>query len=311
MSFQTYGFLIMGKLASMAMFVKVVECGSFTAAAEVSNVSSTMVAKHIRMIEKRLNARLLHRTTRRQHLTEVGRLYYERCKRALAEVELAEASASELQASPHGIVRLVAPVSFGNQNLVPALVDYLFLHPDVDVELTLDNRVPDLINDGYELGIQIGKIDAPDLVARPLLPYRRILAAAPSYLAKHGQPQHPEQLNSHSCLGLSYWRPHDSWNLIGPNDEKYEITVKGRFSANQGSALRTAALLGAGIALQPEILLADDIAAGRLIHVLPEWSFRPTPMYLIYAQDTRPTAKLRSIIDFLVQRFGVEKAGKV
>lgn len=297
----------MGKLAAMEMFVKVVECGSFTAAAEISNVSSTMVAKHIRMIEKRLNARLLHRTTRRQHLTEVGRLYYERCKCALAEVELAEASASELQASPRGLVRLVAPVSFGNQNLVPALIDYLLRYPDVNVELTLDNRVPDLINEGYELGIQIGKIDATDLVARPLHPYRRILAAAPSYLAMHGKPENPEQLNAHSCLGLSYWRHHDRWHLIGPNDVIYEVAVKGRFSANQGSALRTAALLGAGIVLQPEIVLADDIAAGRLIHVLPEWSFKPTPMYLIYAQDTRPTAKLRSVIDFLVQRFGLEE----
>jgi DNA-binding transcriptional LysR family regulator len=294
----------MNKLAGMEMFVKVVDCGSFTAAAEISNVSSTMVAKHIRIIEKRIGALLLHRTTRRQHLTEVGRLYYERCKRALAEVELAEASASELQSNPRGLVRLIAPVSFGNQNLVPELIHYLSLHPDVTVELTLDNRAPDLINEGYDLGIQIGEIDSTELVARPLCPYRRILAAAPNYLATHGQPEHPEQLNTHHCLGLSYWRHNDRWNLIGPNDVTHEVTVKGRFSANQGSALRTAALLGAGIVLQPEIVLADDIATGRLIHILPEWSFRPTPMYLIYAQDNRPTAKLRSMIDFLMQRFG-------
>lgn len=296
----------MGKLAGMEMFVKVVECGSFTAAAELSNVSSTMVAKHIRIIEARLGARLLHRTTRRQHLTEVGQLYYERCKHALAEVEMAEASASELQASPRGLIRLVAPVSFGNQNLVPVLIDYLLRHPDVNVELTLDNRVPDLINEGYELGIQIGEIDSTELVARPLRPYRRILAAAPNYLTKHGQPEHPEQLNRHSCLGLTYWRHHDRWHLIGPNAAVCDVPVKGRFSANQGSALRTAALLGAGIVLQPEMSLTDDFASGRLIHVLPEWSFRPTPMYLIYAQDTRPTAKLRSVIDFLVQHFGLE-----
>ncbi len=295
----------MNKLAGMAMFVKVVECGSFTKAAEVSDVSSTMVAKHIRIIEKRLGARLLHRTTRRQHLTEVGQLYYERCKHALAEVELAEASASELHASPRGLIRLVAPVSFGNQHLVPALSDYLMQHPNVDVALTLDNRVPNLINDGYELGIQIGEIDATDLVARPLRPYRRILAAAPKYLAQHGHPEHPEQLKAHSCLGLSYWRRHDRWHLIGPNAIACEVPVKGRFSANQGSALRTAALLGAGIVLQPEMSLVDDFASGRLVHVLPEWSFRPTPMYLIYAQDSRPTAKLRSVIEFLVQRFGL------
>ena len=296
----------MSKLAGMEMFVKVVECGNFTAAAAISGVSPTMVAKHVKTIEDRLGARLLHRTTRRQQLTEVGRLYYERCKHALSEVELAEASASELQASPRGLIRLVAPVSFGNQNLVPVLTEYLSRHPEVNVELTLDNRVPDLINEGYELGIQIGEINASELVARPLRPYRRILAAAPSYLAKHGQPEHPEQLNAHSCLGLSYWRHHDRWHLLGPDAELCEVLVKGRFSSNQGSALRIAALHGAGIVLQPEMLLTDDIAAGRLVPVLPAWSFKSTPMYLIYAQDTRPTAKLRSVIDLLIKCFGLE-----
>ncbi|AEK63015.1 LysR family transcriptional regulator [Collimonas fungivorans] len=294
----------MDKLAGMAMFVRVVESGNFTAAASVSGVSSTMVAKHVRTIEQRLGARLLHRTTRRQQLTEVGRLYYERCKKVLSEVELAEASASELQASPRGLVRLVAPVSFGSHSLAPVLADYLARHPEVNVELTLDNRAPDLIKEGYELGIQIGEIEATGLVARPLRPYRRILAAAPSYLARHGQPEHPEQLNAHSCLGLSYWRHHDHWHLLGPDDEFCKVTVKGRFSSNQGSALRNAALHGAGIVLQPEVLLADDIAAGRLVPVLPAWSYRPTPMYLIYRQDSRPTAKLRSVIDLLVKCFG-------
>lgn len=294
----------MDKLAGMAMFVRVVEGGSFTAAATASGFSPTMVAKHIRTIEQRLDARLLHRTTRRQHLTEVGRLYYERCKQALAEVELAEGSAAELRASPRGLVRMVAPVSFGSRSVVPALADYQERYPDVNVELTLDNRRPDLINGGYELGIHIGNIDAVELVARPLRPYRRILAAAPAYLARHGMPEHPDQLPAHSCLGLSYWSRHDRWHLLGPGGEIREVLVKGRFTSNQGDALRIAALHGAGIVLQPEALLADDIAAGRLVQILPDWAYKTTPMYLIYAQDSRPTAKLRSVIDFLLERFG-------
>jgi DNA-binding transcriptional LysR family regulator len=294
------------KLAGMEMFVRVVESGSFVAAAEASHVSATMVAKHIRTIEQRLGARLLHRTTRRQQLSDVGRLYYERCKHVLAEVELAEASASELQASPKGQLRLTAPVSFGSHSLVPALSDYMALYPEVSIELTLDNRRPNLIDKGFELGIHIGELNEPGVVARPLQPYRRVLAAAPSYLARHGQPEQPEQLSSHACLGLSYWRRYDYWRLVGPAGETRNVNIQTRFTANQGNALRMAALSGVGIVLQPEVVLADDLAAGRLIPVLPEWSLLPSPMYLIYPQDLRPTAKLRSVIDFLLTRFGTE-----
>lgn len=293
----------MDKLNAMAMFVRVVDCGSFTAAALASDVSPTMVAKHIRASEARLGARLLHRTTRRQHLTEVGQLFYERCKKVLAEVELAEASASELQETPRGAVRLVAPVTFGSQVLVPALARYLEQHPEVDVELTLDNRAPDFHADNVELGILIGDVKDMGLVARPLRPYRRILAASPKYLATHGTPSHPEELERHSCLGLSYWRRHDRWNLVCENDETCAVMVKGRFSSNQGSALRMAALCGIGIVLQQEDLLSDDIAAGCLERVLADWSYKSTPMHLLYRQDTTPTAKLRSVIDFLMREF--------
>lgn len=298
----------MNKLAGMEMFVRVVECGSFSAAAEASGVSATMVAKHIRAIEQRLGARLLHRTTRRQQLSDVGRLYYERCKHVLAELELADASASELQASPRGRLRLIAPISFGSHSLVPALAEYMDRHPEVDVELTLDNRRPALVDEGFELGVHIGEIDEPGVVARPLQPYRRVLAAAPVYLKRRGQPRHPEQLGAHECLGLSYWRRHDLWRLVGPGGATCNVAVQGRFTANQGNALRIAALSGVGIVLQPEVVLAEDLDAGRLQPVLPGWSLLPSPMYLIYAQDRRPTAKLRTVIDFLLDRFGASSA---
>jgi DNA-binding transcriptional LysR family regulator len=295
----------MNKLAGMEMFVRVVECGSFAAAAEASGVSATMVAKHVAAIEQRLGARLLHRTTRRQQLSDVGRLYYERCKQALAEVALADASASELQAAPRGRLRLVAPVGFGS-HMVPVLAEYMALHPDVSIELTLDNRPPNLADGGFELGILVGESTESGVVARPLRHYRRILAASPAYLARHGHPSHPEELAGHQCLGLSYWRRSDRWRLVGPNGTTCTVTVQGRFTANQGNALRIAALSGIGIALQPEPLLAEDLAAGRLQPVLPGWSLTPSPMYLIYAQDRRPTAKLRSAIDFLLARYGHE-----
>lgn len=285
------------------MFVRVVESGSFTAAAEISQVSATMVAKHIQALEQHLGARLLHRTTRRQQLSEVGRLYFERCKHVLAEIELADASASELQADPRGLLRMVAPVSFGSHSLVPVLAHYMATYPDVRIDLTLDNGMPDLMEDGYELAIHIGEIDGSGLVARPLTPYRRIMAAAPAYLQRHGQPQVPEQLSEHVCLGLSYWRRHDQWRLLGPGGDIRTIAVQGKFTANHGDALRMAALHGVGIVLQPELVLADDLTAGRLQPVLPAWSLAPSPIYLIYAQDRRPSAKLRSMIDFLLHAF--------
>jgi len=294
----------MNKLANMEMFVRVVEAGSFAAAAEICGVSATMVAKHVADIEQRLGARLLHRTTRRQQLSEVGRLYYERCKTALAEVERAEASALELHESPRGKLRLVAPVSFGSYSMVPLLGEYMERHPDVDVDLTLDNRLPNLADGDFELGIYIGEVNEPGIVARPLRPYRRLLAASPAYLERRGQPTHPDQLSEHTCLGLSYWRRYNHWHFVADDGTTCSVDVQGRFTANQGNALRVAARNGMGIVLQPEVVLTDDLASGRLVAVLPGWSLRPSPMYLIYAQDRRPTAKLRSVIDFLLERLG-------
>jgi DNA-binding transcriptional LysR family regulator len=206
-------------------------------------------------------------------------------------------------------LRLVAPVSFGSHSLVPALGEYMARHPDVSVELTLDNRRPNLADDGHELGILIGDVTESGLVARALRPYRRVLAASPGYLALHGNPECPEDLAQHACLGLSYWRRSDHWRLVGPDGTTRGVTVQGRFTASQGNALRIAALSGIGIVLQPEPVLADDLATGRLLPVLPGWSLTPSPMHLIYAQDLRPSAKLRSAIDFLVERFGLDMPG--
>ncbi len=291
------------KLAGMQMFVRVVEAGSFAAAAELAGVTPTMAAKHVREIEARLGAKLLHRTTRRHRLTEIGALYYERCKRTLFEFEQAEASAAELHESPRGRLRIVAPVSFGSERLAPALADYLALHPQVSVDLALDNTPADLLRDDYHLAVHVGELDSADLVAHPLDDYLRLLAAAPSYLERHGAPATPDQLRDHASLGLAYWRRKEFfWTLAGPGEALRHVPVAGRFTANDGRALRAAALSGTGIALLPEILIEQDLAAGRLIRVLPGWHHVRTPMQLVHARDLRPTAMLRSAIDFLVAR---------
>lgn len=293
----------MNLFAEMEMFIRVVDCGSFSAAASISDVSATMVAKRIRNIEQRLGAQLLHRTTRRQQLSEAGQHYYERSKKALREAALAENCVSELQSKPSGLLRITAPVSFGSHSLVPALADYMAANPAVRVDVTLDNAPPTFSKSNYELVIHIGEVDAPGIVVRPLKPYRRKLAAAPLYLKRRGTPKRPEQLADHDCLGLSYWQRRDRWRLVGPRGEICDAPVRGGFTANHGEAVRAAAVQGLGITLQPEAVLANDLATGRLVPVLPAWSLAPSPMYLAYTRDRRPTAKLRSAIDFLLERF--------
>lgn len=295
---------MLDKLAGMETFIRVVECGSFAAAAQACGVSATMVAKQIRGIEDRLGARLLHRTTRRHQLTEVGALYLERCRNALASVALAEASATELQQVPQGQLRVVAPVGFGSHTLAPVLAQWSAAHPEVSVDLTLDDHPEECLADGQELGIVIGQVRDTRLVARALQPYRRILAAAPAYLAWHGVPTHPRDLVQHCCLGISYWPNHDHWHLRGPDNASFAVPPKGRFTANEGSALRHAAVAGAGIVLQPEHSLSDDLALGRLVEVLPGWAFRATPMYLVYTHDPKQTAKLRSAIGWIIDKLG-------
>lgn len=296
----------MDKLASMAMFVRVVEAGSFAAAAGESGVSPTMAGKHVRAIEQRLGARLLHRTTRRQQLTEVGQLYYERCKQVMADIELADASASELQATPRGTLRMTAPLTFGSRQLVPVLTAYLEQHPQVSIELALDNRVFDLVGEGFELALRIGHVVDETLVARPMQPFRMLLAASPDYLARHGVPQRPEDLAWHQCLSLSNWKSRDRWQLQHAVDGVIEVDVRCRFAVDNGEGLRIAALAGAGVILQPELLLGDDLAAGRLVHVLPGWGSTPRQMHLLYPPDRRPTAKLRSVIEHLLAAFPPE-----
>lgn len=293
----------MDRLTSMAIYTRVVEKGSLAAVAEEFGISPTMTGKHLKALEERLGGRLLNRTTRRQSLTELGRDYYERCKQILSEVEAADNIASQLQAVPRGVLRVNAPVSFGNQRLAPALADYLAAYPQVDVDLAVNDRVVDLVDEGFEAAFRIGDLGDSGLVARPLAPYRMFVCANPTYLKNHGIPARPQDLAGHNCLGFAYWAVRDKWRLIGPKGEE-TVSVKGRMQVNNGQALRMAALRGIGIILQPEVLVSEDLAAKRLVRVLPEYEAPPRPMHLVYLPDRRPTPKLRSFIEFAVARFG-------
>lgn len=293
----------MDRLTSMAVFVKVVETGSLTAAARAFGISAAMVGKHVRALEDRLQVGLLNRTTRRQSLTDVGAQFLDRCRAVLAEVAAAENLAAESQAAPRGILRVNAPISFGTSSLAAALPDYLSRFPDVKVELSITDRMVDLVDEGFDAVIRIGELADTSLGARALAPYRLVACAAPAYLAERGVPRHPNDLRAHACLGLAHWMPPNLWAFDGP-EGRVEVEVSGPFVTNMGPALRAAALQGLGVILQPEVLLSDDIAAGRLIALMADHRPPSRPMHILTAPGRRRTQKLTSFVAFVVERFG-------
>ena len=293
----------MDKFASMEVFVAVVEAGSLTAAATRFGISSAMAGKHIRSLETRLATRLLTRTTRRQSLTEIGRQYYEQCRRILAEVKEAESLAEAMASAPRGVLKVTVPLTYGVEVFVPAMTDYLSAWPDVILELDLSNRISDLVDEGFDAAVRIGQLPDSSFVARPLKPYRMRACASPEYLARAGTPRIPADLAHHECLGFLHWGREGLWRLDGDAQGESQLRP-GRFRANNGQALKMAALRGFGLVLQPEALLAKEIASGQLVSVLEDYLPAGIPVHLIYSRDRRAAPKLTTFIDFVIERLG-------
>ncbi|WP_411755446.1 LysR substrate-binding domain-containing protein [Serratia sp. (in: enterobacteria)] len=295
----------MDRLKCMLVFVKVTDCGSFAAASEVLNLSPQMVGKHISMLEEHLGTRLLNRTTRRQNLTEVGRIFYERCKIVLAEADAAESVAQDMTAMPRGMLRVNAPVTFGAYGLSPLVIDYMRRYPDVQVELTLSDRFVDLVDEGFEAVIRIGPLADSALIARKLKPYQLIACASPGYLAEYGTPAHPEDLIDHECLGYTYWsrRSEKEW-VFTKGEEQHAAKVNSRLQSNNATALLSAALSGGGIILGAEVVLRSYITSGLLMQILADYQAPSREMHLLYSPNRYPTQKLRCFIDAVMAEYG-------
>jgi DNA-binding transcriptional LysR family regulator len=291
----------MDLLDSMKVYVLAVEKGSLSASATACGISATMAGNHLRTLEKRLGMRLLHRTTRRQHLTAFGEDYYTRCKEILRLVSETDLQAQNLQLAPAGKLRITAPVTFGTEALMPALSEYLERYPEVSVDVALCDRVLDLVEEGFEAAIRIGHLPDSALIAKPLSPYRLMICASPEYLARRGTPSKPDDLTRHECLSFSP-AALVSWRLQG-QDGICRVPVSGRLQVNHGQALRVAALHGLGIVLQPAILLEADVRAGRLVQLFTTYELPSRPMSVVYVQDRYRSPKLRSFVDFLGERF--------
>lgn len=294
----------MDRLRSMEVFVAAVDAGSLTAASLRCGVTAVMVGKHIRALEARLGARLLTRTTRRQSLTEVGRQYYQGCRQVLDEIRRAEAVAETLRVNPRGRLRINAPVSYGSTWLIAVITEYLNVYGEVSVELTLDDDNVDLVRGGYDVAIRIGTLRDSSFIARTLAPYEMIICAAPSYLARAGTPRNSADLSRHECLGFTRWRNTGGWELVRPKNARDDTATRSRLVANNGQALRTAAVLGFGIIMQPRVLLHEDLSAGRLVPVLAEFVPKPRPVHVIYHRDRREVPKVTSFVELLTRSSG-------
>ncbi|MBP2299318.1 LysR family transcriptional regulator [Azospirillum picis] len=293
----------MDRLDDMLAFIKVVDTKSFTAAADRLNLSKSVVSRRIGELENRLGARLLNRTTRKLSLTEVGQAYYERCTRILADLEEAEQAVADLHAAPRGRLRLNAPVSFGILHLAPAVAEFLERYPAIEIDMDLNDRYVDLIDEGYDMAIRIGRLRDSSLIARRLAPARMALCASPAYLKAHGIPQTPEDLTQHRCLIYTNVPSPDLWQFT-VDGELRNIRVSGPVRVNNGDLLREAAVAGLGFVILPTFLCGEALSRGELVSVLHHAVRSDLSVNAVYPQNRHLSPKVRVFVDFLVQRFG-------
>lgn len=293
----------MDTLNCMRVFAKVVELGSFAAAAERLGVARSVVSKQVVALEERLGVRLINRTTRTLHLTEAGAAYLERCNAILAEVESLESSLGALAESPRGLLRVSAPVSFAISHLGPVLAGYRRQFPEVGVELAVNDRQVDIVEEGYDLALRIARKLESSLVGRRLATARMVLCAAPDYLARRGTPQRLEDLAGHDCIGYTYWGSGDDWQLDDAAGRAVTVRVKPTLRVNNGDVIRAAALEGEGVIFQPSFLVGDDLRAGRLVELLPGYQPLEIGIYAVYPHRKYLSAKVRTFVDYLVERF--------
>lgn len=288
----------MDVLSGMRAFAAVVETGSFAAAADRVELSRARLTKMIQDLEQHLGTRLLNRTTRRLSLTEAGSAYHERCTAILADVAEAEQVAGRLTALPRGTLKITMPVSFGILKIGPLIAGFIERYPDVKVDIALNDRKIDLIDEGFDLAIRIGTMAESELIARRLAADEIVICASPDYLGRHGIPQVPQDLERHACLSYTYATTGDEWRFSGPTGD-VGVRINGPVRANNGDILRLAALAGAGVIRQPLFLLGEDIEAGRLVRLLKDFRTDELGIYAVFPTRRHLSAKVSAFIEYL------------
>ena len=290
----------MDRFQEMRVFAAVVDAGSFVGAADELDMSKAAVSRIVSELEARLGVRLLHRTTRRLSLTTEGEVFVDRCRELLAAVGEAEAEVSERSGQAVGVLKISAPVSFGVLRLAPLWGGFLAAHPQIQLDITLSDRVVDLVDEGFDLAVRIARLESSSLVSRRLSATRMVLCASPEYLRKHGTPRNPSALAGHTVLAYSLLAAGDTWEFQGP-DGPVAVKVRPRMHTNSGDTCRAVALDHKGIVLQPSFLVGEDLQAGRLVELLPDYRSHELGVYAVYPTRKHVLPKVRLLIDYLAQ----------
>lgn len=285
-------------LQAMRTFTAVVEAGSFVGAIEATGFSKPAVSRQVAELEKHLDVRLLHRTTRRLSLTDEGRTYYQRCKEILQAVEEADAEIGNASVQVQGRLRIGAPQTFGALHLAPLWGQFAADNPLVALDIVLSDRVVDLVEEGYDLVVRIGKLPDSDLVGRPLARTRMVLCASPDYLARCGNPMCPKDLAQHDAIAYSYLASGDEWHFTGPAGP-VSVRMHSRLRANNGDTCRAAALAGHGVILQPDFLVYEDLNSGRLVELMPAYRGPELDIHALYPTRKQLPLKVRRLLEFL------------
>ena len=296
----------MDTLRQIEAFVAVVRAGSYVGASQRQGDSKAALSRLVLELEARLGTRLLNRTTRRLSLTETGAAYYERCVQILDDLREADAEAGATTAMPRGRLRINAPLTFGNLHLAPLWGEFLKLHPAVELDITLTDRVVDLVEEGFDLAVRIapvGRLASSTLVARCIATDRMLLCASPGYLRGAPPLNQPADLVGHAVMAYAWWSGGDTWTFTAPDGASTEVTVRPRMRTNSGDTCRAAALADQGVIWQPAFLVGPDVRAGRLVELLPQWRGPELEVHAVYPSRAHLAGKVRAMVDFLASAF--------
>lgn len=293
----------MDRFECMDTFIRVVEAGSISGAADRMGIAKSAVSRRLKELEEHLGVELFHRTTRRMNLTESGRTFYHQTVRIIDDLREAELATAQAHGQLRGSLKVALPMSFGLMHLGPAINDFLKQHPDVEFDLDFNDRTVDLMQEGFDLAIRIARLPDSSLIARRLATMRAVVCASPDYLERHGRPETPEALGEHRCLVYSLIRNYETWLFVDPEGRQRTARIHAYIKASNGEFLRDAAVRGLGVVLVPTFIAYQAIERGELVPVLDDYQQPQLEVYALYPQTRHLSQRVRAFVDFLVKRF--------